>query len=43
MTKEYCHVAKCLGLGCPRVWGDTKELCEQAMEQWTAKQIRLSL
>jgi len=40
MTKEYCHVAKCLGLGCPRVWGDTKELCEQAMEQWTAKQIR---
>ena len=22
------------------VWGDTKELCEQAMEDWTAKQVR---
>ena len=37
---EYCFVAKCLDLGCPRVWADTKESIEKAMEEWTAKQIR---
>lgn len=38
--KEYCYVAKCLHLGCPRVWASTKEDCEDAMQKWTAKQIR---
>ena len=37
---EYCFVAKCLDLGCPRLWADTKESIEKAMEEWTAKQIR---
>ena len=37
---EYCYVAKCLDMKCPRVWGHTREECEEAMEKWTAKQVR---
>jgi hypothetical protein len=37
---EYCYVAKCLNMKCPRVWGHSREDCEAAMEQWTAKQVR---
>ena len=37
---KYCYVAKCLDIGCPRVWGHTREECEKAMEKWTAKQVR---
>ena len=37
---KYCFVAKCLDLGCPRLWADTKESIEKAMEEWTAKQVR---
>ena len=37
---EYCYVAKCLDLGFPRVWANTKEDIKKAMEEWTAKQCR---
>ena len=40
MNKEYCYVAKCLDMGCPRVWASTREDVEKAMEEWTAKQVR---
>jgi len=40
MAKEYAYVAKCLDIGCPRVWAYRKEDCEEAMEKWTAKQCR---
>ena len=36
---EYCFVAKCLDLGCPRLWADTKESIEKAMEEATPEQM----
>ena len=40
MPRPYCYVAKCLDIGCPRVWGRTREDCEKAMKNSTAKQVR---
>ena len=40
MSTQYMYVGRCLHLGIPRVWAFTKEECEQAMEQWTEKQVR---
>ena len=42
MTKkrEYVYVAKCLELGCPRLWAYKKDVIEKGMREWTAKQIR---
>ena len=41
MKVEYCYVAKCLNMKCPRVWGVTRKDCEEAMKEWSAKQVRL--
>jgi len=40
MTNRYCYVAKCLDMGCPRVWSTSRKDIEKAMEEWTAKQVR---
>ena len=42
MTKkrEYVYVAKCLELGCPRLWAYKRDVIEKGMRDWTAKQVR---
>lgn len=40
MDREYCYVAKCLAMKLPRVYGHSRQDCEEAMEKWTAKQCR---
>ena len=39
--RKYVYVAKCLELGCPRLWAFKKDVIEKGMRDWTAKQVRL--
>jgi len=39
MTDKKLYVGKC-GIGVPRVWGDTQELCKKAMRDYTEGHVR---